>query len=86
VGIPNHRNGHYVRPNRVAFKYLDLKKDDLVVHVIMFNSTVKANPKTFKKHIINVFSYMLKDVTLDWCHNYMSKFLNCIFGAYTRIL
>jgi hypothetical protein len=24
--IPNHKDGHYVRPNMVAFKYLDLKK------------------------------------------------------------
>jgi hypothetical protein len=24
--IPNHKDGHYVRPNRVAFKYLDFKK------------------------------------------------------------
>jgi len=23
VKIPDHRNGHFVRPNRVAFKYLD---------------------------------------------------------------
>ncbi len=42
--ILDHRNGHYVKPNKVAFKYLDFKKDvDPYVHVRMFNSIVKAN-------------------------------------------
>jgi hypothetical protein len=37
VPIFYHRVGHYVRPNKVAFKYLDFKKDvDLNVHVKMF--------------------------------------------------
>jgi hypothetical protein len=39
--IPDHRDGHYVRPNRVAFKYLNFKKDvDPNVHVNMFNFVV----------------------------------------------
>jgi hypothetical protein len=43
-----------VRPNKVALKYLDLKKDvDLDAHVKMFNSTVKENAKKFEKYIIN---------------------------------
>ncbi len=46
----------------------------------MFNYVVKANVKTSEKYIINVFSYTLKDTTLDWCHNYMSKFPNYIFS------
>ncbi len=36
VTIPSlvHRNGHYVRPNKVAFKYLNFKKDvNLDAHV-----------------------------------------------------
>ncbi len=24
--IPNHKNGHYVRPNKVALQHLDFKK------------------------------------------------------------
>jgi hypothetical protein len=36
--ISNHKNGHYVRPNRVAIKYLDFFLNvDFNVHVIMFN-------------------------------------------------
>jgi hypothetical protein len=31
----------------------------------MFNFIVKANAKTSKKYIIDVFSYMLKDITSD---------------------
>jgi hypothetical protein len=50
----------------------------------MFNFAVKANPNTFLNHIINVFNYMLRDITLDWCHNYMSKFLNCTFLELTH--
>jgi hypothetical protein len=47
--ILDHRYGHYVRPNRVALKYLDFKKDvDPNAHVKMFNSVVKANVKTFE--------------------------------------
>jgi hypothetical protein len=62
--IPDYKNGHYVRPNRVAFKYLDFKKDvDLDAHVKVFNFAVKANVETFKKYIINVFSYTLKNTT-----------------------
>jgi hypothetical protein len=64
--IPNHKNGHFVRPNKVAFRYFDLKKNvDLNVHVKMFNSVVKENAKTFKEYIINAFSYTLKDITSD---------------------
>jgi hypothetical protein len=48
-GILKHRNGHFVRPNKVAFKCLNFKKDvDLNVHVRMFNSVVKINVETFK--------------------------------------
>jgi hypothetical protein len=71
-----HRDGHYVRPNRVAFKYPHFKKDvDLDVHVKLFNFVAKTNVKTFEEYIINAFSYTLKDTTLDWCHNYILKFL-----------
>jgi hypothetical protein len=34
--------------------------------------------KILKKNIINAFSYTLKDTPLDWCHNYMSEFLDYI--------
>jgi len=58
-----HRDGHYVRPNRVAFKYFDFKKDVVLdVHVKVFNSIIKENAETFEKYIINAFSYMLKDI------------------------
>jgi hypothetical protein len=74
VGTPNHKNGHSVRPNMVVLKYLDFKKDvDLNAHVRVFNFVMKANAETPKKYIINVFSYMLRNITLNWCHNYMSN-------------
>jgi hypothetical protein len=42
--IIDDKNGHYVLPNKVAIKYLDLKKDVYPnVHVRMFNSIVKVN-------------------------------------------
>jgi hypothetical protein len=42
--IPNHENGHYVRPNKVACKYPNFKKNvDPNSHVRMFNSTIKEN-------------------------------------------
>jgi len=74
-----------VRANKVAFKYPNFKKDvDLDAHVRMFNFVVKANVKTFEKYIISAFSYTFKDMTSDWCHNYMSEFPNCIFSKLTQ--
>jgi len=56
----------------VALKYPDFKKDvDPDAHVKVLNFVVKKNVETFEKNIINVFMYMLRDITLDWCHNYM---------------
>jgi hypothetical protein len=75
-----HKNGRYVRSNKLGLKYPDFKKGvNLDVHVKVFNSTIKANVKTSEQYIINVFNYMLKDTTSKWCHNYMSKFFDCIF-------
>jgi len=50
----------------------------------VLNYVVKANAKTFEEYIINAFSYMLKDTTLDMCHNYMSKFLDYTFLKLTH--
>jgi hypothetical protein len=48
-GIFDHRNGHFVRPNKVDFKYPNFKKDvDPNVHVKMFNSIMKINVETSK--------------------------------------
>jgi hypothetical protein len=47
--IPHQRNGHFVKPNKVALKYPNIKKYvDLNVHVRMFNFVTKANAKTSK--------------------------------------
>jgi hypothetical protein len=83
--IPDHKNGHAMRLNKVALKYLDfLKNVDLGVHVRVFNSTVKANAKASEKYIINVFNYTLKDISSNWCHIYMSNFLDYIFLELTQ--
>ncbi len=66
IPILDHRDGHYVRPNKVAFKYPDFKKDDdLDVHVKVFNFVVKANAETSKEYIINAFNYTLRNTTSD---------------------
>jgi hypothetical protein len=66
IGIPNHRNGHSMRPNKVAFKYPNFKKDvDPDTHVRMFNSIMKANVGTSEEYIINVLNYTLKDILID---------------------
>jgi hypothetical protein len=78
--ILDHRDGHYVRPNRVALKYLDFKKEiDPNAHVRVFNSIIKTNVETFEEYIINAFNYMLRDTTSYWCHNYMLKFHDYTF-------
>jgi hypothetical protein len=42
--ILDHKNGHDVKPNRIALKYPDFKEDvDLDVHVRVFNSVININ-------------------------------------------
>ncbi len=68
--IHNHKNGHFVKPNKVAVKYLDFKKDaNLDAHVRVFNFAMKANAEIFEIYIINVFIYMLRYTTSNLCHN-----------------
>ncbi len=84
TSILDHKDGHYVKPNKVAIKYPSFKKDvDPDVHVEMFNYVIKANTETFQQHIINAFSYMIRDTTLDWCHNYMLEFPYKFFSKLT---
>jgi hypothetical protein len=53
-----------VNPNKVAFKYLDFKKNvDPYAYVRIFNFVVKANAKTSEEYITNTFSYTLRDTT-----------------------
>jgi hypothetical protein len=83
--ILDHKNDHYVRPNRVVIKYPDFKTNDNPdVHVKVFNFVIKANAKTSKEYIVNAFSYTLRDTALDWCHNYMLEFLDCTFLELTQ--
>jgi hypothetical protein len=80
----DNKNDHYVRPNMVALKYPDFKKDgDTNVHVKMFNFSMKINEKTSQEYIINVFRYTLEDTTSEWCHNYMLEFPNYTFSKFT---
>jgi hypothetical protein len=60
------KDGHYVRPNRVIFKYPNFKKDaNPNAHVKMFNFVIKTNAKTFEEYIINAFGYMVRDMASD---------------------
>jgi len=54
-------------------------------HVKMFNFAMKVNEKNYEQYIVNAFSYTLKDTTLNWCHNYMSKkFDYSTFSKFTQ--
>jgi len=52
INLPNffyHRDGHYVRPNMVAFKYPDfIKNVDPYVHVRVFNFAIKQMQRLLK--------------------------------------
>jgi hypothetical protein len=83
--ILDHKDGHFIRPNMVAIKYLGFRKDvNSNVHVRVFNSIVKTNVETSKEFIINAFSYTLRDITSNWCHNYMSEFSDNTFSELTQ--
>jgi hypothetical protein len=48
-GIYDHINGHFVKPNKVALKYLNFKQNiDLNAHVKKFNFTMKVNAIFFE--------------------------------------
>lgn len=71
--------GSVAKPHRSTFKYPDYKKDAyLDVHVKIFHAIVRANGNTYEKHIINVFSYTLRKMTLYWCHDYISDRLDVL--------
>ncbi len=64
--ILDHKDGHYVKLNKVTLKYPDFKKDvDPYVHVKVFNFAIKTNAETSKEYIINAFNYTLKNITLN---------------------
>jgi hypothetical protein len=64
--ILDHIDGHYVKPNNVALKYPNFKKDvNQDAHVKMFNSAIKTNVETSEEYFINAFSNMLKDTASD---------------------
>jgi hypothetical protein len=72
--------GSVAKPYQSTLKYPNYKKDaNLDAHVKVFQAAIKANGETSEKYIINVFSYTLKKTTSNWCHNHMSKFLECFF-------
>ncbi len=49
VPILDHRDGHYVKPNNVAFKYPNFKKNvDPNVHVRVFNFVIKQMQRLWK--------------------------------------
>ncbi len=80
VGVP------MAGPYQLVLKYLDYKKDlDLDVCVRVFYETVRTNGETSMEYIINAFNYTLKEMASDWCHNYMSNFLDYIFFELTQM-
>jgi hypothetical protein len=50
----------------------------------MLNFVVNANVETFKEYIINLFSYMRKDVASNMCHNYMLESPDCTFSKLVK--
>jgi hypothetical protein len=86
--IPINNEGHSTRlvVNHgarilVTRPYPNYKKNvNLDVHVRVFNVTIKTNGETYEEYIINAFSYALRKMASNWCHNYMSKFLNYSFS------
>jgi hypothetical protein len=64
----------------VALKYPSFKKDvDPNAHVRVFNFVVKKNVETFEEYINNAFSFTLKDMASDRCHNHMLEFHDYTF-------
>jgi len=71
--------GSVAKPYRSTLKYPYYKKNtNPNAHVRIFEAIVRANRKTSKEYIVNVFNYILKEMILNWCHNYMLEFLDCI--------
>jgi hypothetical protein len=56
-----------------------VKDFDLNVHVKVFKVAIRANGETKDVKIINLFSFIIKDIMSTWCSNYMGDYPNCIF-------
>lgn len=68
------------KPYQSTLKYQDYKKDaDPNAHVKAFDVVVRANEKINEEYIINSFSYTVREMPIDWCHNHMLEFLDCSF-------
>ncbi len=50
----------------------------------VFNEVVRTNGETSKEYKINAFSYTIKEMASNWCHNYMSEFPICSFSKLTQ--
>ncbi len=59
-------------------KYVKDSKPD--AHIRIFKVVIKANSETNDAKIINLFSFSLRDIVSDWCHNYLGDYPNCIFA------
>ncbi len=74
-----------VRPYLSTLKYTNYKKEAHPdVHVRVFNATIRINGKTSKQYKINAFSYTLRKMALNWCHNYVSQFPSYSFSKLTQ--
>jgi len=86
-----HKDGHYVRLNRVALKYPNFKKDvDLDVHVRMFNLVVKANAKT-SKSILSMLLVICLEIrhrtgAIITCQNFLTIFFWSLHKHFANVI
>jgi hypothetical protein len=65
------------KPYRSILEYPNYKKDaNPDAHVKVFQKIIRAKGETLEEYIINTFSYTLKEMTSNWCHNYMLELLD----------
>jgi hypothetical protein len=68
------------RPYCRPLNYLKYAKDvDPNVHVRVFKVVIRINGETSDVEIVNLFSFILRDIMSNWCNNYMGDYLDSAF-------
>jgi hypothetical protein len=61
-------------------QYQNYVKDmNLDAHIRVFKKAIKANGETMEINIINLFSFIHRDIIFEWGENYAQNHPNCTF-------
>jgi hypothetical protein len=57
-----------------------VKDSDLDAHFEVFKIAIITNGEINDVEIVNLFTYILKNIMFDWCNYYLGDYPNCTFA------